>query len=70
MVQMLNNIKDQMYRYRVEYLKDAASHELLVDEHKKLCCHLENRDADAAADLMHLHIQRQEEYILKTLTNA
>ncbi len=69
LVQMLNNIKDQMYRYRVEYLKDAGSHELLVDEHRKLCDDLEKRDGDAAAELMHLHIQRQEEYILKTLTS-
>ncbi len=68
LVQMLNNIKDQMYRYRVEYLKDAASHELLVEEHRKLCDNLEKRNADAVAEVMHLHIQRQEEYILKTLS--
>ncbi|MBQ9062109.1 MAG: GntR family transcriptional regulator [Eubacterium sp.] len=69
LVQMLNNIKDQMYRYRVEYLKDSASHELLVEEHRQLCDSLAKRDADAAAKVMHLHIQRQEEYILKTLSS-
>lgn len=68
LVQMLNNIKDQMYRYRVEYLKDVESRELLIEEHKSLCDLLEKRDADAAARLMYQHIQRQEEYILHTLS--
>ena len=67
LVQMLNNIKDQMYRYRVEYLKDEKSHALLIDEHRTLCELLEKRDKDAAARMMQQHISRQEAYILEML---
>lgn len=69
LVQMLNNIKDQMYRYRVEYLKDIESRDLLSREHRSLCELLEKRNGEAAADLMQHHIKRQEEYILKTLSS-
>ena len=56
-----------MYRYRVEYLKDAESHVLLVEEHRCLYEALGKGDGDGAAKLMQQHISRQEEYILRTL---
>ena len=32
LMQMLNNLREQMYRYRLEYLKDSSSHMRLVDD--------------------------------------
>ena len=34
--QVLNNLREQIYRYRVEYLKDEETRNLLVKEHKEL----------------------------------
>ena len=33
LVSMMNNIREQMYRYRVEYLKDPKNYPMLVKEH-------------------------------------
>jgi DNA-binding GntR family transcriptional regulator len=67
LVQMLRNIKDQMYRYRVEYLKDRKSRESLAEEHMSLCDALEAGDTAKAVQIMNKHIQRQETYIMNTL---
>lgn len=67
LVQMLRNIKDQMYRYRVEYLKDRKSRESLASEHMSLCDTLEAGDTVSAVQIMNKHIQRQETYIMNTL---
>ena len=32
--QMVNNLAEQMYRYRFEYIKDRSGHEKLVSEHR------------------------------------
>ncbi len=36
LIQILNNLREQMYRYRVEYLKDTDSHEKLDGEHQAI----------------------------------
>ncbi len=33
LIQMLNNLSEQMYRYRMEYLKDERTHKTLIEEH-------------------------------------
>ena len=33
---MLNNLREQMYRYRVEYLKDENNYPTLMKEHKDI----------------------------------
>ena len=34
LIQLVNNLSEQMYRYRFEYIKDSSQHERLVEEHK------------------------------------
>ena len=36
LVQMVNNLREQMYRYRLEYLKDFSTHSRLDEEHVKI----------------------------------
>lgn len=36
LIQLVNNLSEQMYRYRFEYLKDATQHDMLVQEHKEM----------------------------------
>ena len=43
LVQLLNNIREQMYRYRVEYLKDEEVRSSLVEEHNRLWKALKER---------------------------
>ena len=68
LVQILNNLREQMYRYRMEYLKDRQSHSVLVREHEEILNALCARDAEKALDVTITHIERQRDHILNLLT--
>ncbi len=70
LVQLLNNLREQMYRYRIEYLKKPSVRESLVKEHDALCEKLRERDMEGAMAIMDSHIQRQEEGILQQIIQA
>lgn len=70
LIQLLNNLREQMYRYRIEYLKVSAIRDSLVKEHDILCQKLKERDMDGAREIMESHIGRQEEYILQNLLKS
>lgn len=67
LVQILNNLREQMYRYRIEYLKGSEIRQSLVKEHDSLCEKLKMRDVEGAREIMESHIRRQEESILESL---
>jgi len=67
LIQMINNLREQMYRYRIEYLKDFNIGETLNEEHKELYSALQNRDADRALSCMKKHIKNQQQAIVKGL---
>lgn len=68
LIQILNNLREQMYRYRMEYLKDRQSHSVLVREHEEILNALCARDAEKALDVTIAHIERQRDHILNLLT--
>lgn len=65
--QMLENLAEQMYRYRVKYLKDDSQYETLAKEHRALCESIVNGDREAASRLAGEHIDHQEKAILRHL---
>ena len=36
LIQIINNLREQMYRYRLEYVKDARTHSILISEHNDI----------------------------------
>lgn len=68
LVQILNNLREQMYRYRMEYLKDKQSHSQLVKEHEEIISALEQRDELLAVRTTCDHIKSQKEYIIRVLS--
>lgn len=70
LVQLLNNLSEQMYRYRLEYLKDKEVHPILLQEHKEIIKHLENRDTTKAKEVITRHINKQYEDVIKNLKKA
>ena len=56
---MLNNLREQMYRFRVEYLKDTDIRQRLVREHDTIVKALEMRDREEAVRVTILHIDNQ-----------
>lgn len=67
--QLLNNIREQMFRYRIEYLKDANARKILVAEHDAICEALKNNDVIKAHGYMCLHIDNQQKVIMQSLEN-
>lgn len=64
LVQLINNLSEQMYRYRFEYLKDCTRHEALIEEHRIIYESIVKRDKEAASDAAKLHIDNQEQAII------
>lgn len=67
LIQLVNNLAEQMYRYRLEYIKDAAYHNRLVAEHEEIYSAIMDGDEERAAKAVVLHIDNQEETIIKHL---
>ena len=67
LIQLVNNLSEQMYRYRFEYLKDATQHDMLVQEHKEMYNSILNKDRAAAAAVGYKHIDNQEKAIIQQL---
>lgn len=58
--QMLNNLQEQMYRYRMEYIKDEQQRSKLVLEHLEIAEAIQTRDVERAKSAIRLHIDNQE----------
>jgi DNA-binding GntR family transcriptional regulator len=67
LIQMLNNLREQMYRYRLEYIKEKDSHKQLVKEHEEILKAIEAKDKKAAAAVVSNHIRYQESAVLETI---
>ena len=60
LVQMLNNLREQMYRYRLEYIKDEDKRQVLLVEHEHILAALKGRNIAKAKTAMREHIDNQE----------
>ena len=67
LVQMVNNLREQMYRYRLEYLKDFSTHSRLDEEHLKIFEAVSARDIERATALIREHIYNQEVTVVKNI---
>ena len=68
LIQMLNNLSEQMYRYRMEYLKDERTHQTLIEEHDAIRRALKKHDKVKAGAAIRVHIDNQKRSILESLT--
>ena len=67
LIQILNNISEQMYRYRFEYIKNKEAWHRLVEEHTNIYEAIKNRDKNLAVKSILLHIDNQERDIRKKM---
>jgi len=62
--QMVNNLAEQMYRYRFEHVKDASQHQRLIEEHKIILESLRSKNNNRASEAVKIHIDNQEKAIM------
>lgn len=65
--QLLNNLSEQMYRYRFLYILDVSQHDKLISEHLEIYESILNRDKERAKAAVKLHIDNQEESIIRQI---
>lgn len=65
--QMVDNLAEQMYRYRFEHIKDASQHERLIKEHRIILESIREKNLAKAAEAAMIHIDNQEAVILQQL---
>ena len=59
LISILNNLREQMYRYRVEYLKDEKNFPILIREHSQIVEGLTAKDKTMLTAAMHKHVMNQ-----------
>lgn len=67
LIQVLNNLREQMYRYRVEYLKEEETRNLLVKEHEELTSAIRARDVAKAQEISFQHLENQRKAIIRSI---
>lgn len=59
LMQLLSNLSEQMYRYRIEYLKNPDVHEKLLSEHEEIIRNIKNHEKESAVRITCEHIDNQ-----------
>ena len=67
LIQLVNNLSEQMYRYRFEYIKDSSQHERLVEEHRIIYQSIVRKDRETASQAAKTHIDNQEKSIIRQI---
>ncbi|MCR5388860.1 MAG: GntR family transcriptional regulator [Lachnospiraceae bacterium] len=60
---MLGNLREQIYRYRIEYLKDDSRYDEIIKEHEAIFAALSSGDRSKVAAAVGLHIDNQTKAI-------
>ena len=63
LIQLVGNLSERMYRYRIEYLKNKAVYEGLIKEHNDIIRYLEGNAPSEARGAIRKHITNQVEQV-------
>lgn len=67
LINIAHNLREQVYRYRVEYVKDFSYHDVLVSEHYEITNAILTKDVEKAKEIMRKHLYNQELIVIKNL---
>jgi DNA-binding GntR family transcriptional regulator len=67
LISMLNNLREQVQRFRVIYLKDYNNSKNLIKEHNDIYEAVSSRNTEDARNIAKTHIHNQEETILASI---
>ena len=70
LIQMLHQLKEHIFRYRLEYIKDMKNKQTIVEEHNAIIQAIKKADEKNAKKEIEKHIEVQEKYILNTLIKS
>ena len=67
LIQIIGNLREQFYRYRLEYVKDTDYHIVLLNEHKELVNAIRAGKKEEARKIMKKHITNQEMTVIRNI---
>ncbi|MCD8082083.1 MAG: GntR family transcriptional regulator [Clostridiales bacterium] len=67
LVQILNNLRENLYRFRLEYIKDEEKRQILIMEHENILKAIRSRHIEEAKLAIREHVVNQEITVLKNL---
>ena len=67
LVNIVSNLREQMYRYRYEYVKDNADYRQLVSEHTCIVDGLRRQNKEYVKSVMHTHLENQVAGVRKVI---
>lgn len=70
LIDIMTDLSDTLYRYRLEYLKDSDNYKELINEHKQIYDYLHERDEDNAVAAIQRHIDKQATAILNMIKSG
>lgn len=60
---IVNNLREQIYRYRYEYIKDKQAYTQLIQEHHMIVEGLQKKDQNSVREAMRIHLENQAEAV-------
>lgn len=67
LITIINNLREQFYRYRMEYVKDIEQHSILVKEHEELMTAIFQKDSETAKQIMRTHLKNQQDGVIQAI---
>ena len=67
LILLLNNLREQMYRYRIEYLKRPEVDPQLTAEHEEIIRRIERKEKEEACEIVCKHIDNQVEAVMNSI---
>ena len=67
LLSIIDNLKEQMYRFRFEYIREEKNYEKLIEEHKRLIEGLKAGDVEEVKAAMHTHLKNQVDAVRRII---
>lgn len=67
LIQIINNLREQIYRFRVEYIRQMQDFSNLVKEHEEIVQSIIDREGQQAQEIASKHIENQEKAVIKRI---
>lgn len=67
LVQIINNLREQIYRFRVEYIRQMSDFTTLVDEHEEIVKSIIEKNSFEAQEIAAKHIENQEKAVISRI---
>ena len=65
--EILGNLKENMYRYRLEYLRNPGCRSILISEHATMVESIRKKDLESGLRVVEKHIANQEKAVIEKL---